>query len=269
MKRQSIVATAALAAIAAALPANAQFFREEFNYPNGEINAVSGGVWARSTGNPLNISNGAAVINQGNLATNNERASRAIPTPFTTAANSVAYVALTATWTSLPLTSNGSYFLNLAVNTTDDTPFYARLGADRAGAADGKFRVAVANASWSTANSVEFPLDLSLNVAYDLVMRYDLTTRRTTLWVNPTVASDTSVTATDGPIGEQLAIGAINLRQGISSGTGAPGVILIDDLVVGDSFASVTAVPEPVEIGVASAGILGAFALIRRRFSRK
>ena len=139
----------------------------------------------------------------------------------------------------------------------------------RAGAADGKFRVAVANASWSTANSAEFPLDLSLGVAYDIVVRYDLTTRRTTLWVNPTSASDASVTATDGPAGDQLAIGAINLRQGISSGTGAPGVIRIDDLAVGNSFESVTAVPEPVELGIASAGVLGAFALLRRRLGRR
>lgn len=246
-----------------------ELFREQFNYANGEISAVSGGTWVRSDGTALNISNGAAVINQGDLNANRERASRAIPTPFTTAGNSVAYLSFNALWTSLPLTANGSYFMNLSVNTTASSPFYGRIGADRAGAADGKFRVAVANASWSTANSIEFPQDLSLNVEYEFVVRYDLNTQRTTLWVDPASSASTSVTATDGPAGEQQAIAAINLRQGISSGTGAPGVIRIDDLRLGTTFESVTEepspVPEPAGIVFVAAGALGLFALIRRR----
>ncbi len=218
----------------------AQTLVEPFNYPDGEITKVSGGLWTVQTaGTAFNISNGTAVINQGDLTVGLEKVSRAIDTPFTTSGNSVAYYAFDATWTALPLTDTGSYFLNLSV-ATNGTTYYGRVGADTDGAAAGRFRLAVANANWSQANSVEFPLDLQLNVSYPVVVRYDLTTGNTTLWLNPTSEASDSVTATDPPAGAQQAIAAINLRPGLSnSSTGAPGVIRMDDLFVGTTFEQV------------------------------
>lgn len=265
MKATIALAASALAVVLIPVQTHAQFFRESFNYANGEIGEVSGGTWVPGTGTPLNINNGQAVINQGDLTGGRERASRAISTPFNTTDNTSAYVAFTATWTALPLTVNGSYFVNFSVNTTSDT-FFGRIGADTAGAEAGKFRVAVANANWTAANSIEFPTDLSLNVAYRIVAKYDMSTRNTTLWINPATEASTSVTATDAPVGAQLDIAAINLRQGRSaSNTGAPGVIRIDDLAVGSSFGQVAPVPEPATYGVLFGGGLLAFGWYRRQ----
>ena len=50
-----------------ALNTHAQIFHESFNYSDGEIGAVSSGAWVPSTGTALNISSGAAVIDQGDL----------------------------------------------------------------------------------------------------------------------------------------------------------------------------------------------------------
>ena len=159
--------------------------------------------------------------------------------PGTTSGNSVAYYAFDATWTALPLTDTGSYFLNLSV-ATNGTTFYGRVGADTDGAAPGRFRLSVANANWSQANSIEFPADLQLNVAYSVVVKYDLTTGNTTLWLNPTSEASDSVTATDPPAAAQQTIAAINLRPGLSnSSTGAPGVVRMDDLFVGSTFEQV------------------------------
>jgi len=248
-----------------ALNTHAQIFHESFNYSDGEIGAVSSGAWVPSTGTALNISSGAAVIDQGDLTGGRAFASHAISTPFTTSANSVAWVGFTATWTSLPLTVNGSYFVNFSASTGSST-FFGRIGADTAGAADGKFRVAVANANWTANNSIEFNQDLSLNVAYRIVAKYDLTTRNTTLWIDPANEASSNVTATDAPVGVQLDIAAINMRQGRSaSNTGAPGVIHIDDMAVGSSFAQVAPVPEPATMAGAVGVGLMAFGWMRRR----
>ena len=50
---------------------------------------------------------------------------------------------------------------------------------------------------FSQANAIEFPTDLSLNTTYKLVVKYDLKTQNTTLWINPDSEASPSVTATD------------------------------------------------------------------------
>ncbi|HTI68428.1 MAG TPA: lamin tail domain-containing protein [Candidatus Limnocylindria bacterium] len=223
-----------------------QILSERFSYSDGEINQVSGGRWGVQTaGTPLNVSQGAAIINQGNTTAGNEWVSRSLSRPFSTASNSVAYVAFNATWSALPVTETGSYFLNLAATTNVGT-YYGRVGASIDGAAEGKFRISVANANWSQANTAEFPTDLSLNITYNVVARYDLNTGNTTLWIDPVNENSPSVTATDPPAGTQQDVTAINLRQGLSNASsGAPGIIRIDDLFVGANFNEVAAYDSP------------------------
>ena len=258
---KTVFAGAAIAC--AATSVRAQLFSDTFAYANGEIASVSGGAWSVSTaGTALNVSNGAAVINQGDLTAGRETVAHSIPTPFTTAGNSVAYYGFKAMWTALPSGNTGSYFTDVSGSTL----LYGRVGADVQGAAAGKFRIAVANANWTAANSVEFPTDLSLNVQYNVVVKYDLATQHTTLWVDPASEASTSVTAIDAPAGVQQSIGGINLRQGRSNGnTAAPGVILIDDLSVATKFTELTVVPEPGEYAALFAGGLVAYGLVVRR----
>lgn len=255
-----------LAALLGTTAGHAQLF-ENFTYANGDITTGSGSAWVRyGTDNttPLNISSGMAIINQGTTTAGRADVGRAIGGTFTAAANTTAFVGFDATWSVLPSNNNGSYFAAFSTSPTATT-FFGRIGADLSGAATGKFRIAVANASWSTANSTEFPLDLSLNTAYRVVVEYNLVSQQTTLWVNPTSAADTHVTATDLPLTAgvpQADITAFSLRQGVSSSTGVPGVIALDNLSVGASFA---AVPEPAEYAALFGGGLLAFALLRRR----
>ena len=238
-----------LVCLAFATPSlTAQVLTDHFDYPAGEINQVSGGTWAVQTaGTPLFVTNGEAIINQGDLTTGQERVSRAFSTVFAPGtSNSVVYFSFNATWQALPLTTSGSYFVHLST-ATNGTVFYGRVGASTDGAADGFFRVSVANANWSQANTVEFPQDLALNVSYNLVVKYDLNTGNTTLWLNPGSEASLSVTATDPPAGAQQSISAISLRQGLSnSSSGAPGVIEIDDLLAGSSFSQVVVSSPPL-----------------------
>lgn len=260
--KHSLLATLALAGATAT---HAQLLTDSFSYANGDIVANSGGNWiAYSTGDTrLNVTDGRAIIDQGTTSGNKDDISRAIGSTFSTTANTVAYVGFDATWSALPSNNNGSYFAVFGTATTSPT-FFGRIGADLQGAADGKFRISVANANWSAANSVEFGTDLSLNTTYHVVVRYDLVAKQTTLWVNPTSSSSTSVTATDA-VATQSSITAFSLRQGISSATGAPGVIAIDNLAIGADFEGVNPVPEPAEYAALFAGGLATFALLRRR----
>ncbi len=258
---KTVIAGAAIAC--AATSVRAQVFSDSFAYADGEIATVSGGAWSVSTaGTALNVAGGAAVINQGDLVAGRETVAHSLSTPFTTVGNSVAYYGFKATWTALPIGNTGSYFSDVSGSTL----LYGRVGADVQGAAAGKFRIAVANANWNAANSVEFPTDLSLNVQYKVVVKYDLATQQTTLWVDPSSEASASVTAIDAPAGVQQSIGGINLRQGRSTGnTTAPGVILIDDLSVATSFGKLTVVPEPGEYAAMFAGGLVAYGLFMRR----
>ncbi len=226
---------------ASAAGVQAQVLTDPFQYADGEISQVSGGLWfVQAAGTAINVSGSAVVISQGDLTQGSERVSRGLPVPFTVEANPVAYYSVNATWTALPLTDSGSYFLNLGVS-TNGTTFYGRVGADTEGAAPGTFRISVANANWSQANSVEFPVDLTLGVPHLIVAKYDLTTGNTTLWIDPETEGSPGVTATDAPAGAQQPIAAINLRQGLSnSNTGAPGIIRIQNLSVGTTFEQVT-----------------------------
>ncbi len=259
------VAAAAVLGLTLTPRAQAQLFAEPFTYPDGDLSVVSGGKWQKigTDTTPLNVSGGAAIINQASTTTGRADLGRSLGATLSEAAASQAFVSFNATWTSLPSNANGSYFAVFSTGPTDST-FYGRIGADRAGAATGKFRVSVANANWTQANSIEFPTDLSLNVAYHIVVRYDLSAKQTTLWVNPADVSSQHVTATDA-VATQSDIKAFALRQGISSGTGTPGVIAIDDLVVGTSFAQLAPVPEPAEYAALTAVLLGGWAVLRRR----
>ncbi|HTH48926.1 MAG TPA: PEP-CTERM sorting domain-containing protein [Candidatus Limnocylindria bacterium] len=252
-------------ALAGATVTQAQILTDHFSYSNGDITSVSGGNWvAYSAGTTkLNVTDGAAIINQGDTASNKEDVSTAIGATFSTTGNTKAYVGFDATWTALPTNLNGSYFAVFSTSTSSST-FFGRIGADREGAADGKFRISVANANWSQANTVEFGQDLSLNTTYHVVVAYDLVSKQTTLWVDPTSSGSTSVTATD-TVGTQADLTAFSLRQGVSSTTGAPGVIAIDNLAIGTDFNSVSAVPEPSAYAALFAGGLATFALLRRR----
>lgn len=260
--------------------AYAQLFSEGFNYANGDL-VAGNAAWVNHSGATytLDVSNGQAVINQNDTASGGADLHRLLGTSINGQTDNTTelFYGMTVNFTALP-NAVGSYFAHF-INDDDNTPFLARLGANTEGAAAGLFRLSVQNSNWAAADNKEFPLDLSLNVSYDVVVRYSFATDQTTLWVNPASDASTSVSATDAvnyatgaPQGVNF--NAFALRQGTSTGTptGVPGDLLIDDLRVGTSFNEVfpiTPVPEPEEYAAMFAASLGAFALLRRRFARK
>ena len=270
MKNALLLASLLGAGFSATSASAAVLISDDFSYSDGAISSVSGGNWTIHSGTDsgataLNITSGQAVINQGDTHSSGADANRlfAGPTTFDPATDNTSklYSSFTVNFSQLPVNgdSEGSYFAHFKSSAANE--FYGRIGANTAGAASGSFRIALANEAWSGTASIEFPQDLSLGTTYTVVSRLDLATDQTTLWINPTDETSASITATD-TIG--YAAGTINayaLRQG-TSGTGAPGILAVDGLRVGTSFAEV--VPEPTSLGLLGLG-LGGLAVRRRR----
>ncbi|MFT3785803.1 MAG: hypothetical protein QM770_06500 [Tepidisphaeraceae bacterium] len=249
----------------AASSQGALLLSDSFSYPDGPIPspwAIHSGTNSGTTA--LNIASGKAVINQGDTHGSGADANSALSSSFdpSTDNTSVIYAGFTVNFSALPVNgdSDGSYFAHLKSSAANE--FYARIGANTNGAAAGKLRLTIADEVWNVAGTIEHPTDLDLNTTYQVVMKFDLSTDRATLWVNPATEASTSVTATDAPSYAAGTINAFALRQG-TSGTGAPGILTVDDLKVATTFAEV--VPEPATL----CGLAGLSTLVLRRKSMK
>ena len=149
LKSLSSSACHAFAVLWAVTALQAQIFTENFDYPDGELGISSAGVWAIQTaGSELDVAQGAAVINQGDLTAGRERVSRNLSPQFSCHRQCQAYFSFTAVWTALPVTATGSLFCPSQHRHQRDDVLCPTRRQYRWGDG-GKLRVAVANANWS------------------------------------------------------------------------------------------------------------------------
>ncbi len=253
--------------------ANAQpIMQDTFSYADGALTNVAAGTWLYHSGSggalTLNVVNGRAFIHQNDGEGGHDDYNRSINGSFDplTDNTSALFASFVVNFSALPFSSgtalSGSYFAHFKSSSANE--FYTRIGANQESSTGSTFRLAIANEAWDAAKSIEFPQDLTLDTDYLVVVKLDLATDQSTLWVNPTSESSASVTATD----TFTYAGVINgfaLRQGTtgsSGNVGAPGDLYLDNLMVGTSFESVTAVPEPSTAALMG---IGALALLRHR----
>lgn len=242
---------------------------EPFAYPDGRLADVSGGLWTVQSGTlPLQVAAGMAWLDQADATGGREDVSRLLEHSIDPLADNLTrlYAGFNVNLSALPYAGGsstaGSYFAHFKASGANQ--FYGRIGANVEGAAPGTYRLAIANADWSTATSIEYPADLQPGVTYDVVMCLDFASDTSTLWVNPTDESSPGVTATDA-IKYAGAINAFALRQGTtgsSPNVGGPGTVALSNLRVATGFTEVQAVPEP---GTATLLLLGGAACLLRR----
>jgi hypothetical protein len=140
-------------------------------------------------------------------------------------------------FSSLP-SFGGEYFFHLSSSGTDTSAFHDKVFANRANAATGKFRLAIANFVGTAV--AQLPRDLMLGATYAVVTRYNSGTGDTVFWVNPTNEQNPGAAASDSP-------GTSTTGGRPSSGRLLHRDLAIGPMKVGTSFNDVWAAPaQPV-----------------------
>lgn len=146
--------------------------------------------------------------------------------------------------------TSGLYFAHFRTGFT----FNARTGL-LSPAAGGDFVLALNSSSSNLGAGASWAGDLAFDTQYQVVLKWDGTTGESTLWLDPSDESDTSISH----IGTQTGtlIDSFAFRQS----NDYTGFIEVDDVVVGNSFGDVTGGGTPVgtftDLGSALAGTNG------------
>ncbi len=208
---------------------------DDFNRPDGPLVQLDG-QWMSS------VTNGNTNFQQTRISGNklklsagfSEDCSTELPpnhtvTPIYTPTNGVVfYVSLKINYQVLP-TAPGAYFAHFRDR---NNGFRGRIYAATTGSAAGHYRVGVANTANSISSAGLIPTDLATNQSYTIVLRYNVGTGESHLWLGPVSESSPGIEAVDGP--QPISIEAFTFRQ--NNGLGA---VLVDDLKIGASFSDV------------------------------
>ena len=215
------------------VPSTSVVLFEPFEYPDGSVNTNSAFRWSNHSGIA-----GQTQVTAGELRLSNTQtediSSVLIGAPYASDSGKTLYAAFTVNFQTLP-GFPGEYFAHFLAPGASGA-FRARLFATTLDAALGQYRLAIANTAASVSNAVAFPLDLSLDTEYMVVVRYDIASGASTLWVNSRSESDAGATAADNP--GVTGINAWAFRQS-STQNGHMATPRIDDLTIGFSFADV------------------------------
>ena len=208
----------------------AVILNEPFNYVDGPLTTVSGGVWANHSGATppyLDVASGKAVVSQSEAEDVNALLSGQ---PY---ANGNLYASIVVNLSALP-SGTGGYFAHFK---DDANGFRARVFTSITGATAGQFRVGIANGAGT---AVIIPKDLSIGQDYTLVLRYDTGTGASTLWISPSSEGSTTDRADGTDTATSIGVRSFAFRQ-----AGSLGILTVDDLKVGTSFGDVTGGNDP------------------------
>lgn len=204
-----------LAAIALTAPALARadlIWYDGFNYSDGFVQYVSGGLWAtNSTGgggssNDMYVVNGRLQVSAtggtggANRVNDCNRLLSVTNNSVYTNSAQVLYASFTVICTNRPAPSSaGTYFASFYSTSPNGGGYYGRIYATTNGAVlPNTWRLAVSGTT--TAFNHVYPVDLATNTPYQVVAQLDpVTLQGITLWVNPIDASDPSTTSGDVP----------------------------------------------------------------------
>lgn len=201
-------------------------FSDGFTYPDGNLVGAPGLLWAAHSGaanEPVTVQGGKIRISRSGI----EDVNAPLPgRPYEPAGTTAMYAGFTVHFTALP-SNNGSYFAHF-----NNTGARCLIWAATTNAASGSFRLGVGNRTTdASATTGQIATDLSLDTDYFVVVRYELATGVSAIWLNPESEVDSHVTATDS-IGTSLpGINTFAFRQ-----AGGIGIMLIDNLIIGTSF---------------------------------
>ena len=208
----------------------ALLLNDTFSYPDGLLVTVSTNVWVHHSPSGSNtgevvVASGRVLLNEGNKEDVNALlAGQSYPASGTT---NVFYASFTVKFTTLP-SGGGTYFAHFK---NSSSTFRARIWALTGGAATDRYRLGISSTSGSVISATN-TMDLRLNTDYTVVTRLVNSNSVSTLWINPTAESDSSISTSESA--SAFTVVSYAFRE--SSGEGG---LSIDNLRVGTSFADV------------------------------
>ncbi len=202
------------------LPAPNVIFCEHFDYGNGLLLALGGGLWTQrvSGTTKLTIDSQQAVISGAAGSWESGLAPLATG-PYAAGNRSVFYTSLKAAWMNMPGNSTGP-FVHLYDSAAN---LLAKVHIVTNNLPEGVFHLGIASGPNNT--YTDLPLDLTTNVIYSIVSRYDMDAGISALWINAASETATSVLSADVP-----APGAV-AQVGLRNQAGM-GMAQVDDLQV-------------------------------------
>jgi endonuclease/exonuclease/phosphatase family metal-dependent hydrolase len=212
--------------------AAALLLNDRFDYPDGALVTVSTNFWMHHSGSvtgEVAVASGRVWLSGANTEDVNAPLAGQ-PYPASGATN-VFYAGFTVKFTTLPA-AGGAYFAHFKDGSTG---FRARVWALAEGAAPGKFRLGISSTSGSVI-SVTNPGDLSLNTDYAVVTRLVNSNSVSTLWINPVAETDAGISTSEGV--STFTVAGYAFRENTGEG-----VLSLDDLKIGTTFAEVTGGP--------------------------
>jgi hypothetical protein len=219
----------------------ASILSDDFNYADGAIVGAVNSPWLYNSGTA-----GTAVATNSQLLLSTSRsediAAPVSGAPYPTNGSVAAtYSKFTVKFTGVPSTGGGYFAHFNGENAPPSATLHrARVFASTSNAITGtivpagKFRLSIGNSSLANVSTAQqWDADLDTNVTYTIVTRLDLATGASTLWIDPTDESSTSVTATDS-VAQLINVVYYSFRQATGIGNMA-----VDDLRVGTLFSDV------------------------------
>lgn len=216
---------------------------EPFDYVDGSLVQNSARLWTTRAGTPnqMQMVQGTALVTGSQ---SEDVIAPLIGGPYDRGGSTVLYASFDVTFIGLP--TGTDIFAHFSGTNAAD--LRARV-LTSTNAPSGFFRLAVANTNSTPATVKEYPLDLSLDTVYQVVVSYDVANGTSKLWVNP-ASGGSWVSAIDGVL--PTAINYFGLRQPGNPSNGRIGDIRMDNLLVGLSFEEVT--PNLARVRIRRAG---------------
>lgn len=202
---------------------------DTFTYDDGSVTTNSGGFWFTHSGGTG--ATGQTQVVSGRLtlsSAQSEDISAGYTNFYQPLGNGIVlYTSVKVNFSALPTGNGGDYFMNVRDSGVNNLRM--RVFAATNGAAPGTFRIAVANGGFTLAT---VPHDLSPNTTYLVLIRYNVDTAQSTVWVNPTSESADGATATDSTT-------PVTLYYFCCRQSGGIGTLTVDDLKVGTQWSDV------------------------------
>ena len=252
---KKIILTLCLFSAAAAITQAGIVLSDSFTYPDGAVVGAAGSPWTAHSGTlEVFVVTNRIQINQTNSQDIHADLQGG---PYTTNSPTVLYSSFYVTFTSLPMEAfgvPGSYFAHFKdLNEGAATGFGARVFASYYDAVTmsplpyGTFRLGIGNGSQTEYTSGQLTNDLTTNVTYQVVTRFDPSNGVSRIWLNPGDETDYYVQATDDGVNGPGTIrdNRIDVYSYAFRQAAGEGVMYIDNLKVGTQFFNVAGTNTP------------------------